>query len=104
MHTFLARANAIFAFAFSTLAVLTFLCFCTTVFDDRQPIVSLSVNEHHVEPVRQHARSKYKVDLAVLTFKLYAGACPRASDVAGAFRASLPCFAGLADLCPDGRD
>jgi len=48
MHTFLARANAIFAFAFSTLAVLTFLCFCTTVIDERVPEVRLSVNSHHV--------------------------------------------------------
>ena len=48
MHNFLARANAVFAFAITAMAAVTFFCFLTTVYNDTAPEVRLAVNDHRV--------------------------------------------------------
>ena len=44
MHTVAARANAVFALAFSCVCCVMGGCFLTTVLDDTLPIVDINVN------------------------------------------------------------
>lgn len=48
MHSAITRANAIFAFAFSCLATLTFLCAMTGSLYTATPAVSLAIKSSHV--------------------------------------------------------
>ena len=48
MHNFVSRANALFAYAFSCIAIATFFCFATAYFENPQPKINLSVNDAYV--------------------------------------------------------
>eukprot|EP00039_Didymoeca_costata_P005680 m.83595 g.83595 ORF g.83595 m.83595 type:complete len:178 (+) comp12929_c0_seq3:135-668(+) len=68
MHTFLNRANALFAYAFSCVATVTFLCFLSTALIDQQPEVDILA--HPVKLVSRHqfrhlhGRKSDKADLS----------------------------------------
>lgn len=72
MNTILSRANAIFAFSLSVLAVLTFLCFLSTVCNEYKQDVSVSKVKALVKSVRDFSASRGKNDLGFVTFDLKA--------------------------------
>jgi hypothetical protein len=46
MHTFLNRANAVFAYAFSCVATVTLMCYLSTAFDTALPDVTVKLSPH----------------------------------------------------------
>ena len=72
MNTILSRANAIFAFSLSVLAVLTFLCFLSTACNEYRADVSVSTVKAVVKSVRDFSASRGKNDLGFVTFDLQA--------------------------------
>jgi signal peptidase complex subunit 3 len=72
MNTVLARANTIFAFTLTVLAVLTFGCFLTTAFSDHYSVVAISTNTALVKNVPDYSASRELNDLGFVTFDLNA--------------------------------
>ena len=52
MHTFLNRANAVFAYAFSCVATVTLCCYLSTAWDMPTPDIALTINQARVRSDR----------------------------------------------------
>jgi signal peptidase complex subunit 3 len=76
MNTILARANTIFAFTLTVLAVLTFGCFLTTAFNERRSSVSISTTTPFVKNVPDYSAARELNDLGVVSFDLSADLTP----------------------------
>eukprot|EP00112_Aurelia_sp_Birch-Aquarium-sp1_P008037 Seg1880.1 transcript_id=Seg1880.1/GoldUCD/mRNA.D3Y31 product="Signal peptidase complex subunit 3" protein_id=Seg1880.1/GoldUCD/D3Y31 len=69
MHSFLSRANVVFAYTLTVLAAVTFGCFASTFFFKRvDPMIELNVNKQIVKSVRDFTVAKDYTDLGFLTF------------------------------------
>jgi len=72
MHSFLSRANTIFAFTLSVVAGLTFCCFLTTAFDEHQADVDIQTVRLFVKNVPDFTTDRSKNDLGFLSWDLKA--------------------------------
>ncbi|GLH05025.1 Signal peptidase complex subunit 3 [Gryllus bimaculatus] len=70
MHSVLTRGNAILAYSLSVLAVLTFVCFISTVFIDYRTNATMNTVKVVVKNVADYSASREKNDLGFLTFDL----------------------------------
>ncbi|ESO06992.1 hypothetical protein HELRODRAFT_77182 [Helobdella robusta] len=72
MNSVLSRANAIFAFTLSALAVLTFGCFFSTTFNTNLTDVKIVSTKALVKNVPDYAATREKNDLGFLNFDIEA--------------------------------
>lgn len=72
MHSLLSRGNALVAFTLSILAILTGLCFLTTLFVDYRSSATINTVKVVVKNVPDYSASREKCDLGFLTFDLQA--------------------------------
>ncbi|XP_050299884.1 signal peptidase complex subunit 3 isoform X2 [Anthonomus grandis grandis] len=70
MHSVLQRANFIFAYTLSVLAVLTFCCFISTVFLNYTTDVDVKTVKVYVKNVPDYSASRERNDLGYLSFDL----------------------------------
>ncbi|EGD74889.1 hypothetical protein PTSG_07117 [Salpingoeca rosetta] len=75
MHSALTRGNAIFSLGFTCVALATFLCAVTTVFENPSPVVSVNIHNPFVRNQQQYHRWSQRFDRAYFTFDLNAGTC-----------------------------
>ncbi|XP_065159196.1 signal peptidase complex subunit 3 [Atheta coriaria] len=71
MHSVLQRGNALFAYALSVLACLTFACFVSTVFLNYRTQADMKTVTVVVKNVPDYSASREKNDLGFLTFDLH---------------------------------
>ncbi|ELU08915.1 hypothetical protein CAPTEDRAFT_225712 [Capitella teleta] len=76
MNTFLSRANTIFAFTLSVMAVLTFGCFASTFLNDNLAHVNIKTAKPIVKNMPDYSVSREKNDLGFITFDLRADLNP----------------------------
>ncbi len=72
MHNVLNRLNALGAFAMSTLATLTFLCFASKFFENYNALADIKTVNVIVKHVSDYSASREKNDLGFLTFDMKA--------------------------------
>ncbi|EDQ88534.1 uncharacterized protein MONBRDRAFT_37484 [Monosiga brevicollis MX1] len=76
MHNFVTRANALFAYAFSCLAIATLGCFLTASLESAVPSVDIRVNNPVVGDLRQFHHIQKSYDRASFTFDIDADLSP----------------------------
>uniref|UniRef100_A0A915IDQ6 Signal peptidase complex subunit 3 n=1 Tax=Romanomermis culicivorax TaxID=13658 RepID=A0A915IDQ6_ROMCU len=76
MHSFLSRLNAVFAFALSVLASVTFACFVTTFFKNYSTAVEIATAKPFIKNLPDYSANREKNDLAVLNFDLQVDLSP----------------------------
>ncbi|XP_059830282.1 signal peptidase complex subunit 3 [Hemitrygon akajei] len=76
MNTALSRANSLFAFSLSVMAVLTLGCFLTTAFKERSVPVHIQVSKVILKNVEDFTGPRERSDLGLITFDLSADLKP----------------------------
>ncbi|XP_029644096.1 signal peptidase complex subunit 3 [Octopus sinensis] len=71
MNTFLSRANTIFAFTLSVMAVLTFACFLSTGLINLKADTSIKTGRVHVKNLHDYQAERERSDLGYFVFDLY---------------------------------
>jgi len=66
MNTILARLNAAFAYTLTVMAVLTFLCFASTFWNDNLTKVEIKTGNVYVKNVADFTTNRERKDLAIM--------------------------------------